>query len=102
MVQNRKYSDSDSCPSDECWEWNDGTETCDLKSASDDCDYSVTCSHETGMALKFNNALFGSEASSQFNDANGATCDPEFVDDQFEWTQPLGACGQTLTRKDDQ
>ena len=100
-------SQADQCPSDECWEWNTVTSACDLKVSTTDnpgCDYSVMCSHEDGMALKMNNALFGSDATSEFNDANGADCDPVWssATNQFEWTQPLGACGQTLQRKDDQ
>ena len=51
-----------------------------------------------------NHALFGSIETSDFNDPNGAACNPEWSSssNKFEWTQPLGACGQTLKRENDQ
>ena len=94
---------SGECPSEECWDWNTATRACDLKTSTSGCGYTVTCSHVTGMTVKMNHALFGSDETSDFNDPNGDACKPVWssVINKFEWTQPLGACGQTLKREND-
>ena len=93
------------CPSTDCWEWNNATSECDIKTQTENCNYTITCLPD-GMSVSFPVTLFDSTEDSNFenpeSDEMSEDCDPswDLSSNTHEWTKPLGTCGQTLARSD--
>jgi len=101
------FANSNDCPSDECWNWNSNTTSCDLETDVNrpNCDYTLTCNYDS-FRIEFDTQLFGTaddpEAALEFfgSDAN---CRPTWnaTDNKYVWDKELGACDQTIKRNGD-
>merc|ERR1719348_2789624 len=54
------FANSNDCPSDECWNWNSNTTSCDLETDVNrpNCDYTLTCNYDS-FRIEFDTQLFG-------------------------------------------
>lgn len=85
------------CPSDDCWTFDSGTDTCTLKTSDVSCTYSITCD-SNNMDVIMPHGMFGTTSASTFDTA-GTGCDPVHQSGNFwQYTKSLGTCGQTLSR----
>jgi len=92
--------DISNCPSSTCWEWNAGTNACDLRASGADaaCVYSIVCDHATGMTVTTNHDLFGTTSSSVFVETVNTACRPSFNNGEWTYAKALGTCGQETVK----
>jgi len=84
------------CPSTECWtEEADGS--CTLKDAAT-CGYSVSCD-STGMTVNFNDDLFDSDDSTDFNSGSGSCAVDSSGANTNQFTSALGSCGMSVAKE---
>lgn len=93
---------SATCPSTVCWDYNDETGECVLKSDDDPNCFHITCGADE-MTVAFTSALFGTEDNPTVNPFVQANpdCLPKWDETLHYWqfTSSLGDCEMVLGRK---